>query len=229
MKAMCVTGFVPNAFPARHLSLDQCRAYGDRMAAALGDHLHVFDGWRINDCWAYQLLRQNPHLMPSCASPPADRFSEPQHMTLSNIVLLQRYDWMQMAAGLYPDVDVFAWVEYTALKQRGVTEDVLRQFVELLHSGPCREVVLPGCWPKTPINDREAHWRFVGSCWVAHRHLVPRVFNAVQTVASLRARLTGTLSWDMNTMAYVELLDVLPIRWYLANHDESQFLRYRPS
>ena len=229
MKAMCVTGFVPNAFPARHLTVDQCRAYGDRMKAALGDHLHVFDGWQVNDCWAYQLLRQNPYLMPSCASPPADRFAEPQHMTLSNIVLLQRYEWMHMAASVYQDVDVFAWVEYTALKQRGVTEDVLRRFVELLHEGTCRELTLPGCWPKGTINDAEAHWRFVGSCWVCPRHLARRTFDAVQTVASLRARLTNKLSWDMNTMAYVELLDVLPIRWYRADHDASQFLEYRPS
>jgi hypothetical protein len=45
-------------------------------------------------------------------------------------------------------------------------------------------------------------------------------------VASLRARLTGRLSWDMNTMAYVELLEALPVRWYPANHDQTQFTNY---
>jgi hypothetical protein len=229
MKALAVTGFVPNAFPARHLTLDQCLSYGDRIKAALGEHVHVFDGWQMKDCWAHDLLEQNPDLMPSCASPPADRFIEPRHMTLSNIVLLQRYEWMALAAAERPDVDVFAWVEYTCLKQRGVTEDVLRRFVELLHSGPCREVTLPGCWDKTLINDSEAHWRFVGSCWVCPHTLASQVADAVKTVASLRARLTGRLSWDMNTMAYVELLDCLPIRWYRADHDATQFTHYTPS
>ena len=229
MKAMCVSGFVPNAFPARHLTGDQCRAYGDRLWAALGDHLVAFDGWPFDDCWAADLLDEIPGLMPSCASPPADRFAQPQHMTLSNVVLLQRYNWMWQASVMHPDVDVFAWVEWTCLKQRGVTEDVLRRFVELLHAGPCREVTLPGCWPKGVIDDSEAHWRFVGSCWVCPRELTLNVAATVKTVASLRARLTGKLSWDMNTMAYVELLDCLPIRWYRANHDETQFLEYRPS
>lgn len=227
MKALAVTGFVHNPFPARHLTGSQCADLGGRLKAALGDRLHSFNaGWRLQDCWAYKLLEDNPGLMPSCASPPADRFHEPADMTKSNIVLLQRYWWMRKAAEFYPDVDVFAWIEYTVLKQSGVTADVLRSFVDALERHPCDAVTLPGCWQKSPINDAEAHWRFVGSCWVCPRHLIGPLFDAVETVASLRARLTGKLSWDMNTMAYVELLDVLPVRWYPANHDETQFTNY---
>lgn len=225
MKALCVTGFVPNAFPARHLTLDQCHDYGRRLRVACGDSLVVYDNWRIEDCWAYQLLADNPGLMPSCANPPADRFCSPAHMTLSNIVLLQRFEWMRLAAAEH-DADVFAWVEYTCLKQRNVTEDVLRAFVERLQVTPCHAVTLPGCWHRSMINDADAHWRFVGSCWVCPRALVDKVADAVKTVASLRARLTGRLSWDMNTLAYVELLDCLPFGWYEAGHDETQFLRY---
>jgi hypothetical protein len=228
MKAMCVTGFVPMTQNLQRTP-DEFRALGQRLISAIGPSLHVFDRWQINDCWAYQLLRQNPYLKPSCDNPPADRFADPQHMTISNVIMLQKFEWMRLAAQSHPDVEVFAWVDYGIMKQRGVTEDVLRKFVELLHSGPCREVTLPGCWPKMPINDAEVHWRFCGSCWVCPRHLARRTFDAVQTVASLRARLTGKLSWETNTMAYVELLDILPIRWYRADHDASQFLEYRPS
>lgn len=225
MKAMCVTGFVPNAFPARHLSLEQCRKYGRRLKDACGDSMVAYDNWRIEDCWAHGLLRDNPSMLPSCANPPEDRFEKPVDMTLSNIVLLQRYEWMQMAAAEC-DADVFAWIEYTCLKQRNVTELVLRTFVERLQSTPCDAVTLPGCWQRGLIDDSKAHWRFVGSCWVCPRHLVTPAADAVKTIASLRARLTGRLSWDMNTFAYVELLDCLPIRWYEAGHDETQFLRY---
>ena len=45
-------------------------------------------------------------------------------------------------------------------------------------------------------------------------------------VVTLRTEITGRLSWDMNSMAYVELLDVLPIRWYRADHDKTQFTNY---
>ena len=227
MKALAVTGFVDAPFPARHLTGSQCADLGGRLKETLGDRLHSFNaGWRLQDCWAYKLLEDNPGLMPSCASPPADRFHEPADMTKSNIVLLQRYWWMRKAAEFYADVDVFAWVEYTVLKQSGVTPDVLRSFVDSLERHPCEAVTLPGCWGKGLINDAEAHWRFVGSCWVCPRHLLAPLFDAVETVASLRARLTGKLSWDMNTMAYVELMDVLPVRWYPANHDETQFTNY---
>jgi hypothetical protein len=188
--------------------------------------VYAADPYEFNLCWAKQLLDQNPGLLPSCANPPADRFHTPQDMVRSNIVLLQRYEWMAMAAETHPDVDVFAWVEYTCLKQRGMNEDVLVRFMSLLETKDYDAVSLPGCWPKGPINDSEAHWRFCGSCWVSPARYVRDVYKMVKLVASTRALLTGKLSWDMNTMAYVELLDVLPIRWYAANHDETQFLNY---
>jgi hypothetical protein len=227
MKAMAVTGFVANPFPAKHLTPSQCADLGDRLKKALGPKLHAFDcGWNLENCWAYELLQENPGLMPSCANPPGDRFHTAADMTRSNIVLLQRYWWMRKAAEWYPDVDVFAWIEYTVLKQSGVTEDVIRSFVDTLERRPCDAVTLPGSWPKSPVNDFDAHWRFVGSCWVCPRTLVDQVYDAVKTVASLRARLTGRLSWDMNTMAYVELLECLPILWYEAGHNETQFTNY---
>jgi len=227
MTALCVTGFVDRPFAAKHLSQTHCRALGDGLKLALGDRLHAFDdGWTLEDCWAYSLLSNNSGLLPSCTNPPADRFATPADMVRSNIVLLQRYLWMAAAAEARPDVDVLAWVEYTVLKQRGVTPDVLASFADSLERTPCSAVTLPGCWPKGPINDSEAHWRFVGSCWVCPASLARAVYRAVRDVVTLRTEMTGRLSWDMNSMAYVELLDVLPIRWYRANHDETQFTNY---
>jgi hypothetical protein len=227
MKALCVTGFVDRPFAAKHLSQTDCRALGDGLKLALGDRLHAFDhGVTLADCWAYSLLLNNPDLLPSCANPPADRFATLADMVRSNIVLLQRYLWMAAAAEARPDVDVLAWVEYTVLKQRRVTPDVLAAFSESLERTPCSAVTLPGCWTKGPINDSEAHWRFVGSCWVCPASLARAVYRAVRDVVTLRTEMTGRLSWDMNSMAYVELLDVMPIRWYRANHDETQFTNY---
>lgn len=227
MKAMAVTGFIPNAFPAKHLSAEKCLSLGSRLKDAIPGRLHAFDeGWTLPQCWAHKFAIDNPNLQPSDINPPEDRFARPQDAAISNIVLLQRYEWMYLASLLYPDVDVFAWIEYTVLKQNNVTPKVIFDFMNRIETEHHDAVSLPGCWDKSPVNDSCAHWRFVGSCWVCPRRYVEPVYNAVKTVASLRTRMTGKISWDMNTMAYVELLDVLPIRWYRAGHDETQFSNY---
>jgi len=226
MKAMAVTGFVPNAFPAKHFQPGQAEALGERLKIALGDKVHAFENVKIEECWAYGFKNMVPDLLPSCANPPNDRFFDPRDMATSNIILLQRYEWMRLAATLHPDVDVFAWIEYTVLKQRNMTDKVLQDFMGVIEAKPFDAISLPGCWPKGPINDREAHWRFCGSCWVCPSKYLEPLAEAIKTVVTLRTKLTKRISWDMNSMAYVELLDVLPIRWYQANHDETQFTNF---
>lgn len=227
MKVKVVTGFIPNAFPARHLSESQCRELGDKLKNAIPDDIHAFDqGWALSDCWAYSLLEQNPHLMPSDENPPSDRYAEPQHAALSNIVLLQRYEWMKLAADLYPDVDVFAWVEYTVFKQRNVSEFIIKEFVKDVSYKEFDSISLPGVWNKGLINDNRAHWRFAGSVWVCPRKYVYSVYECIKTLVTLRTKMTGKISWDMNSMAYLELLDILPYRWYYGGHDETQFTNY---
>lgn len=225
MSAILVTGFVPDAYPAKHLSASECRDLGDRLADAAGDRLVAYeDPWL--GCWAADLVRRHRVRLPSSRFLPTDRFESPEDYVRSNVVLLQRFQWLARAAAAHPEADTLAWVEWTVLKQNGVTPEVIRQFVADLDRHPCRGIAAPGCWPMSPIDDGEAHWRFVGSCLVVDRTCVHPLLTAIQTVASLRIALTGKISWDMNTLAYVELLGVLPFRWYAANHDETQFTRY---
>lgn len=227
LKAMIVSGFIPNAFPAKHLSELQCRDYGNRLKKALGDRICCFDSnFKLDECWAYKFIEENPNLLPSDINPPKDRYAEPKHAAISNIILLQRYEWMRMAKELHPDVDVFAWVEYTVFKQRNVREKVIVDFADSLESKFYDAISLPGIWDKKPIDDKFAHWRFAGSVWACPRKYVADVAHSIKTVATLRTKLTGKISWDMNTMAFVELLDILPIRWYYGNHDETQFTNF---
>jgi len=232
MKSMIVTGFVPDAFPAKHLSQEKFRALGERLKAALGDRVRAFET-SFDNCWATrEILRDETGkplpVMPSCAEVPADRFATPEDMVRSNAVLLQRFEWLfDAACPRHVAPEVLAWVEWSALKQRGVTEEVLQKFADDLERlPPFHGVCAPGCWPLCPIDDSIAHWRFVGSCFVVHRDFVWKLFEAVRGVATLRASVTGKISWDMNTLAFVELLNVIPFRWYKADHDETQFLNY---
>lgn len=227
IKAMAVTGFVPNAFPAKHLSESQCRDYGNRLKNVLGDKICAFDNnFTLEECWAYPLLRDNRDLLPSDINPPKDRYAEPKHAAISNIILLQRYEWMRIAKEQHPEVDVFAWIEYTVLKQRNVTEQVLSNFITTIESNYYDSISLPGMWEKKPVDDRFAHWRFAGSAWVCPAKYIDNLARSIKTIATLRTELTGKISWDMNTMAFVELLDILPIRWYYGNHDETQFTNF---
>lgn len=227
LKVMAVTGFVPNAFPAKHLSELQCRDYGDRLKSSSGDRICCFDNdWYLNKCWAYKFLEDNPNLLPSDINPPKDRYASPKDSAISNIILLQRYEWMRLAKELNPDVDVFAWIEYTVFKQRNITEKIIEDFLNALENKEYDSISLPGIWDKKPIDDKFAHWRFAGSVWVCPRKYIDDVADSIKTVATLRTNKTGKISWDMNTMAFVELLDILPIRWYYGNHDETQFTNF---
>ena len=227
MKVMAVTGFVPNAFPAKHLTKTQCRVLGEKLTQALDGQIVAYDeGWKLRDCWANTLRNLFPPTIPATREPPSDRFAAPQDMVASNVVLLQRYEWMRIAADEYPDVDAFAWIEYTIFKQKGITAEVLQDFMAKVAASGYDAISLPGCWPKTPIDDSIAHWRFVGSAWVCPKKYVAPLADAIREVVTLRTHMTYKLSMDMNSMAYVELLDILPIRWYAANHDETQFTNF---
>lgn len=225
MSVVAVTGFVPDAFPARHLSPEQFAGLGQRLRDALGSRLVVHErAW--GDCWAAEMVRRIPDLLPSCANPPADRFATPGDMVRSNVVLLERFRWLAETTATLGPGDTVVWIEWSILKQAGVTPEILRAFLDAVERDPPAAITGPGCWPLSPIDDREAHWRFVGSCLVVPARLAGDLYSAVVGVVLTRTATTRRLSWDMNSLAYVELLGVLPFAWYPAGHDETQFTRY---
>jgi hypothetical protein len=48
----------------------------------------------------------------------------------------------------------------------------------------------------------------------------------MRELITLRTSMTKRLCWDMSSWAYAELLNILPMRWYPGNHDETQFTGY---
>jgi hypothetical protein len=218
------TGFVDNAFAARHLDQSQFRDLGARLKDALGPRLHAFDdGWRLRDCWAYPLLQQQPFLQPSDPNPPADRFTSKRDAVISNIVLLQRFEWAGLAAQIHRSAEVLVWVEYSILKQSGVTPEILNRYLDRIEETPVRSLTLPGVWDRNPLGDSTINWRFAGSTWMCPRFLVQPLTTAVKSLTQLRAQTTGTITWDVNTLAQIEQLGLLPMQWYRGNHDATQF------
>lgn len=227
-KVKVLTGYFP-AFPAKHLSEDQFRGYGNQLREVVGDgNIRVMGaGYTLSDCWAHQFLVDMPLLLPSDRNPAPDRFINAGAMVASNIVILQRFEWLRMAALIDPEVDVWVWLEYTIMKQPGVTGPVIKKFLDEVAQYDYTAVSIPGCWPKAPVDDGAICWRFCGSTWVCPHHLVSAFSKGAKEIIAWRTRATGTISWDVNTMAYLELLDVVPIRWYPGNHDETQLTNFR--
>jgi hypothetical protein len=226
MTIKVITGYFP-AFPAKHLSEDKFRALGARLQEAAPDMLDCGKGWRLDKCWANKFWVENPGLMPSCTVPPPDRFAGPQDMVASNIAILERFEWLRAASLAYPEVDTWVWLEYTICKQPGVTTEVIKKFLKDVEERPYNAISIPGCWDKRPVNDADICWRFCGSAWVCPRRYAAPLFEAVKSVVTMRTKATGTISWDVNTLAFVELLDVLPIRWYSGDHNASQLANYK--
>lgn len=225
MKVKMFNGFVPNAFEAKHQTSDQMQNWISRLrAVAPVEHFRT----QLQNCWAYDMVRDIGPQVRSADHPnePADRYASPQDAVISQIVLCQRFQWLSDAAAAQPDVDIWAWVEPTIFKQRGVTEPVIERFLNEVEDAPFDAISLPGIWPKQLIADCIAHWRFAGSVWVCPAKHAKKVTETMRTLITLRTRLTNRLCWDMSSWAYAELLNILPMRWYPGNHDETQFTGY---
>lgn len=226
MKVKIFNGFVPDAFPAKHQSQDQMRDWLVRLqGTAPVTHFTT----SLDMCWAHDMVRALlPETVLSADHPnePKDRYADPAHAMISQVVLCQRFQWIAAAAATEQDVDIWAWVEPTIFKQRGVTPDVIRQFLKDIEDVPFDAISLPGIWHKQPIQDHINHWRFAGSVWVCPAKYAYKVTYAMKALITLRTRMTHRLCWDNSSWSYAELLNILPMRWYPGNHDQTQFTGY---
>lgn len=230
-KVRVFNGFIENAFPARHQTPGQMNVWRGRLEEAAPDLL-TFERRSVEGTWLYQLVEEierdtgSPVYSADHPNEPADRYATPRDAVRSQCILHERFRWLHDAAALHPHVDTWVWLEPTIFKQAGVTREVVEQFLQDIEDHPVDAISLPGVWEKQPIQDHINHWRFCGSCWVCPARFADPVYHAVRALVALRARLTGRLCWDNSTWSYLELLNVLPIRWYPGNHDQTQMTGY---
>ena len=226
MKVRLFNGFVPGGFNAQHQTRGQMGDWYGKLKRANPDISTFFED-KVEDCWAWPMVK-NIGDVQSADYPhsPRDRYLTPEDALRSQVILCQRFDWLWRMAKIYPDTDVFAWVEYTIFKQRGITEDVIKQFISDIERHPVDAISLPGVLEKQPIVDHINHWRFSGSTWVCPRKYAQPVSDAMKELITMRTRLTRRLCWDNSSWSYLELLNVLPLRWYYGNHDETQLTGY---
>lgn len=230
MKVRLFNGYVENAFPAKHQTGLQMAHWASQLQEAAPD-LVTFPS-TLEGCWAYDMVMRiatiaNPVWSADYPNSPTDRYATPNDALISQIVLYQRFQWLVDAWAYDPSVDVWAWVEYTIFKQRGITKEVVQQFVRDIERYPVDAISLPGVLPKVPVVDHINHWRFAGSAWVCPAKYARVVSETMKELVTMRTRLTHRLCWDNSSWSYLELLNVLPLRWYPGNHDETQLSGYK--
>jgi hypothetical protein len=204
--------------------LDQLRAAAPTMVTFTDCPLEMTWAWRMVK--AVEEETDQPVYSADHPNEPRDRYACPQDAVRSQCVLHERFHWLLRAHHLHPEVETWVWLEPTIFKQRGITHELVQQFLQDVETHPVDAISLPGIWPKMAINDPINHWRFAGSCWVCPAKYAHDVYYTARDLVHLRTRCTNRLCWDNSSWSYLELLNVLPMRWYPGNHDETQMTGY---
>lgn len=219
-EVMLVSGFVP--LPGREHAYAE---WGERLEA-LPIRKKVFFG-TVERCWLYNWLRWQPAFVEPA---PGDN---PQKNTREyHIVQHQKLEWMAIAAQQNPDVDVFVWVDYGIFHVPGINEDNLRAFLKRVATET--QVTLPGC--RTPdinpdgggviIDDNWPCWRFCGGIIICPHDLVIPFRTAFNGMTELRLAHTRRLTWEVNTLAHLEVSKLIPMKWYYADHNQQMVENY---
>jgi hypothetical protein len=230
MRVKVVSAFVP--LEVRHLSAAEYRAYGSRMQAALGDDLTIFEH-PITDCWLHGWLTDRGlYDLKPATDVPSDRYASPAHMVASNIVQHQRTQWLVRAAcNILEEPEVFVWLDLAILKQghftgKPVQERHIIDFVNRIKSATFDDIPFPGIWPKGPIADFGANWRFCGSTHIIPRKHLFLVDEFYRYECRKFIERTKTIPLDLPIWALTEQNSTLPFRQYAANHDATQLTEF---
>lgn len=215
MKLVVVTGFTKIPHHPR-----RSEEY-DRLAARLGElreaPVQPFR-CKLSDCWLDEhTLGQN--LEHGVAD-------NPKKNTLAyHVVQHQKTAWLLQAARSDPNADVLIWLDYGILHQPGVTPAVIDNFLRRVRARP--QLAIPGAWKRSDkTDDASPNWRFLGSSLVVPRDLVRPLHASVRDVTLERLARNRYVTWEINDWAEVDRRGMLPIRWYAADHNQTQFTNY---
>jgi len=217
MKSTIVTGYV--RIPDHPRSADEYH----RLAANLrrvGAPTRTFMS-EVGRCWLSTFVRDKTitHAVDD----------NPRKNTLDyHIVQHQKTAWLATAAEFGPAADVLVWMDYGIFHQPGITVDVIDEFLRRIEAADkIDEICIPGAWERSSGYADSPDWRFCGSSMIMPRAHARTFHEAVKDVTLSRLAATNHVTWEVNDWAVVESLKVLPIRWYKADHNQTQFTNWR--
>lgn len=199
-------------------------ALGQRLSDALGDHPLAVYYERVADLWMTKFIESLPPMQPPLKWAQADN---PQKNSLEfHCVQHQKFAWLERAANEDQESSTFIYMDYGIFSQPGMSAEVIRSFLRRVRKN---DFAFPGCWPATldPISDEYPSWRFLGSLMVVPRGEIRRLVECMQAMTRLYIRTMKKVPFEVSMMARIEpLLKKTNFRWFLANHDASQFSNY---
>ncbi len=152
----------------------------------------------------------------------------PRKNTLAyHIVQHQKTKWLVDVSEMDHAADVLVWIDYGVFSQPGITVDVIDAFLLRVAAAEEDKICIPGAWERQAISwPNEPYWRFCGSSMIMPAVDARTFHEAVRSVTLERIATNNFVTWEINDWAAVERQGTPPIRWYLGDHNESQFTNY---
>jgi hypothetical protein len=213
-KVVVITGYVK--IPGHPRGHDEYDRLGARLGELRTAPVRPFR-CELKDCWLDEHVRDK-HVDHAVAD-------NPKKNTLAyHVVQHQKTAWLLQAAETDLLADVLVWIDYGIFHQPGVTARVVDDFLLRVRTRP--KFSIPGAWEQSNGSIEWPDWRFCGSSLVVPRDFVRGFHEAVREVTLERLVTAAKVTWEINDWAEVEGHRELPIRWYKADHNQTQFTNY---
>src|ERR1700684_4320017 len=234
MKVKVVTGY--SDIGTVQVSKKQFKEQGKKLFRAVkeaGVSIHVFDDWDVTESWLYKHVTNTyGHLPPSDPNPPKDRFPAPWIAVLSNIIQIQKAEWLVTARLEDDKPDIFIWIDYVILKQQPMEADAIIKFLRRVQDeGTIDEVVAPGIQERGILDPTKFSDRFCGSLVIVPNQHVDNYFDSMRYIAKGCIAQTRAVEWEVNYLTRMEMaprwVGYPPLRQYRCWWDRSQFDNYK--
>lgn len=213
MRVKLVTAYVP--IPNHPRSPAEYGELGEKLGGVPVPKKAFYS--RVENLWMWKLATRHPApLQISAGDNPA------KNSLAYHCVNHEKTTFLKTASDEDPSADVLVWVDYGIFHQPGITNQAIYEFCEKLND---KAIYIPGCWDKPEeISDAHPCWRFCGSVLACPKQYVDALDFAVRRQANFTVGKFNRVTWEVNTWARVEHWNRnLPIKWYKADHNETQF------
>lgn len=219
-KVRVVTGYVPLHGHTR--TYQEYAKLGEQLDGALGDFKPAVFYNRVSELWmtpfVEKIAQQGYPISHSEGDNPAKNSME------YHAVQHQKFEWLEKAALLDTEADVFVWLDYGCMRLPGFDSNTLQEFLKRVRKN---DLAIPGCWEKKEIVDYYPCWRFCGTMFVVPRQDIFPLNKAFQAITRLYVRAMRNVTWEVNDLARMELAHIgPPIRWYRADHNATMLTGY---
>jgi len=213
-----VTGYVPIQGHPR--SAKEYGELGENLFGALHGNFSVHPFYEtVQETWLCKLIQKSGIDVTHSAGDNSAKNSLAYHC-----VQHQKFAWLLKAAIADPNPDTFVWMDYGIGHVPGVIPAVVNDFMAAVKPN---DFAIPGCWAREGlmINDYFPCWRFCGGLMVVPRVKVHKLYKIMKITVSRYIEKTHNVTWEVNSLARAEP-NLPPIRWYLADHNETMFTNY---